>query len=202
MSAATTLHLVRHASYGLLGHTLAGRSPGHHLSPQGQREAEAVADDLAARPLALVVAGPLERAHETAAPIAGRHRLPVGQEPGFDEIAFGAWTGCRFAELEGRPEWVAFNQFRSVAPVPGGETMLAVQARAVTAMLRLRAAWPGAEIAVVSHADVLKAVLAALLGMPLDLCRRLEIAPASRSVVMLADTDAQVQGIGLPSSRP
>jgi len=200
VTAPTTLHLIRHASYGLLGHTLAGRSPGHRLSQDGQREAAAIADDLAIRPLAAVIAGPLERAQETAAPIATRHRLTVASDPGFDEIAFGEWTGCRFDDLAGLPEWQAFNRLRSVAAVPGGESMLAAQARAVAALMRLRAAWPGAEIAVVSHADVLKSVLASLLGMSLDLCRRLEIAPASRSVVVLHDHDAQVLGIGLPPS--
>ena len=200
MSAATTVHLIRHASYGLLGHTLAGRAPGHHLSPDGRCEAEAVASDLADRPLASVLAGPLERAQETAAPIAARHRLRATSDPGFDEIAFGEWTGCRVADLAGRPEWQAFNQFRSMAAVPGGESMLAAQARAAAALMRLRAAWPGAEIAVVSHADVLKSVLAALLGMPLERCRRLELAPASRSVVVLHDSDAQVLCVGLPPS--
>lgn len=200
MTAATIVHLIRHASYGLLGHTLAGRSPGHHLSLQGQREAAALADDLAACRLEAVVAGPLERAQETAAPIAARHRLIVASNPGFDEIAFGAWTGRRFDELAELPDWQAFNRFRGVAVVPGGESMLAAQARAVTALMRLRADWPGAEIAVVSHADVLKSVLASLLGMPLDLCRRLEIAPASRSVVALHDNDAQVLCVGLPPS--
>ncbi len=78
--------------------------------------------------------------------------------------------------------------------------MPAVQARAVAALMRLRADWPGAEIAVISHADVLKSVLAALLGVPLDLCRRLELAPASRSVVALHDSDAQVLCVGLPPS--
>lgn len=200
MTAATTVHLIRHASYGLLGHTLAGRSPGHRLSPEGRREAAALADGLAERPLEAVVAGPLERAQETATPIAARHRLIVAENPGFDEIAFGAWTGRRFDDLAELPEWQAFNRFRSVATVPGGEAMLTVQARAVAALMRLRADWPGAEVAVVSHGDVLKSVLAALLGMPLDLCRRLEIAPASRSVVALHDNDAQVLCVGLPPS--
>ena len=200
MTAPTTLHLIRHATYGLLGNTLAGRSPGHHLGPEGRLQAEAVAIDLAERPLTAVIASPLERAQETAAPIAAQHGLAVAIDPRLNEVAFGDWTGARFDDLAERADWQAFNAFRSMAPVPGGESMLNVQARAVAALLRLRAAWPGAEIAVVSHGDVVKAMLAHLLGIPLDLFRRLDIAPASRSVVVLHDGDAQVLGVNLPPS--
>ncbi len=198
MTAPTTLHLIRHATYGLIGNTLAGRSPGHHLGPEGRRQAEAVAADLAGRQLAAVVASPLERAQETAAPIAARHGLTVAIDPGLNEVAFGQWTGAGFGDLASRADWQAFNSFRSMAPVPGGESMLDAQARAVATLLRLRAAWPGAEIAVVSHADVVRAMLAHLLGISLDLFHRLDIAQASRSVVMLHDGDAQVLGVNLP----
>lgn len=201
MTAPTTLHLIRHATYGLVGNTLAGRSPGHHLGPEGRRQAEAVAADLARRPLAAVVASPLERTQETAAPIAARHGLTVAIDPGLNEVAFGHWTGARFDDLAGRADWQAFNSFRSMASVPGGESMLDAQARAVAALLRLRAAWPNAEVAVVSHADVVRAMLAHLLGISLDLFHRLDIAPASRSVVILHDGDAQVLGVNLPPSQ-
>jgi probable phosphoglycerate mutase len=87
--------------------------------------------------------------------------------------------------------------FRSTAAVPGGETMLAVQARAVAAVLRLAAAWPEREVVVVSHADVIKAVLAHVLGMPLDLLRRIEVAPGSMSLVALHGDDARVIGMNL-----
>lgn len=201
MTAPTTVHLIRHATYGLVGNTLAGRSPGHHLGSEGRRQAEAVAADLARQPLAAVVASPLERAQETAAPIAARHGLTVAIDPGLNEVAFGHWTGARFDDLAGRADWQAFNSFRSMAPVPCGESMLDAQARAVAALLRLRAAWPNAEVAVVSHADVVRAMLAHLLGISLDLFHRLDIAPASRSVVILHDGDAQVLGVNLPPSQ-
>ena len=65
-----------------------------------------------------------------------------------------------FDDLASQPEWQAWNACRGLARVPGGESMLDVQARAVSAMLRLRAAWPEGEIVIVSHADVIKAILA------------------------------------------
>ncbi len=80
--------------------------------------------------------------------------------------------------------------------------MLDAQARVVGALLRLRARWPGAELAVVSHGDIIKVVLAHVLGSPLDLLRRIELAPASRSIIVLGDRDATVSGMNLPADPP
>ena len=117
---------------------------------------------------------------------------------GLDELDLGAWTGARFGTLHGDPRFRAFNVFRGSAPVPEGESMLAVQARAVGTVLRLRQAHPDATLALVSHADVIKAILVHFLAMPLDLMRRIELVPASRSVLTLYDEDAVVQAVNLP----
>lgn len=195
---ATTFHLIRHGTYPLLGHVLGGRSAGHSLDAAGRAQAEALAEALAVRPIRAVVSSPLERTRETAAPIAARHGLAVAIEPDLNEIDFGEWTGAAFDELHARPAWRAFNLFRSSTPIPGGETMLAAQARAMAALLRLRAAYPEGDVAVVSHGDVVKAILAHFLGVSLDLFRRFEISPASRSVVVMHAEDAQVLAVNLP----
>jgi probable phosphoglycerate mutase len=210
---ATLFHLVRHASHDRGDHVLVGRGPAA-LSAEGRREAEAVAAVLAAGAagpsgmggtasasplLAAVFSSPQERAQQTAVAIAARAGLTVVAEPGLDELDFGAWTGMPFDALAGDPRWRAFNTFRSAAPIPEGETMLAVQARAVAAVLRLRAAWPDAALALVSHADVLKAILAHFLGMPLELMRRIELAPGSRSELVVYEEDAVVRGMNLPA---
>lgn len=198
--SATTFHLVRHASHDLLGKVLVGRGP-VSLNAAGQAEAEAVAAALADAALGAVVSSPQERSLQTAGPIAARAGLEVQQDPGLDELDLGAWTGARFGSLHGDARWRAFNVFRGSAPVPGGEDMLAVQARAVACLLRLQAAFPDRAVAVVSHADVIKAVLVHFLGMPLDLMRRIEVAPASRSVVTLYQEDAVVKAVNLPPTR-
>jgi len=195
--SGTVFHLVRHASHDLLGKVLVGRGP-VSLSATGLAEAETVAAALAKAGLAAVVSSPRERALQTAGPIAARSGLEVIADPSLDELDLGEWTGARFGSLHDDPRWRAFNLFRGSTPVPGGEDMLAVQARAVALLLRLRAAHPGGAVAVVSHADVIKAVLVHFLGMPLDLMRRLEVAPASRSVVTLYPEDAIVQAVNLP----
>jgi broad specificity phosphatase PhoE len=195
---ATTVHLIRHASYDLLGRVIAGRQPGHALNAAGRAEAARLAETLKARALVAILSSPIERAQETARIIAAPHRLDVLTEPDLTEIEFGAWTGMSFADLDKQPGWAAFNVFRSTAPIPGGETMLAAQARAVAALTRLTARYPGAEFAVVSHGDIIKAILAHALGTPLDLLRRIEIDPASRSVIALQERDLRVLGVNLP----
>jgi len=191
---ATTFHLVRHASYALLDNALGGRAP-HPLSEGGRLQAARLANVFAGQAIAAIVSSPVERARETASVLAARLERKLEIEPDFAEIDFGPWTGARFVDLQPDPAWQAWNAFRSSAGVPGGETMLAVQARAVAGIMRLARLHPDADLVVVSHADVVKAVLAHFMGSPLDLLRRFEIAPASISRLMLFEADAKVLAI-------
>ncbi len=168
------------------------------LSPEGHAQAGRIAATLAARPLAAILASPQRRAHETAFPIAARHGLPVTTEPGLDEIDFGAWSGAPFDTLDTDPRWHAWNRHRSLAACPGGETMLAAQARGLACLARCAAAWPGAEIVLVSHQDLLKAILAHLLGLSLDHLDRFDLDPASRTPITLEADTARVHALNLP----
>jgi len=194
----TTLHLVRHAAHALLGRRLTGRMGGVGLSEEGREQTEALAAALATRPIAAVFSSPLQRARETAAPIAARLGLAVVKEPGLDEIDFGAWSGKSFAELEADPAWGEWNRFRSVTRCPGGESMLEAQARALATVTRLGAAYPAGEVVLVSHQDILKALLAHLLGIPLDFLHRLAFDVAHRAVVVLGRDFVRVDGLNLP----
>ena len=194
----TTLHVLRHADYSQIGRTLAGRTPGYGLSDQGRAQVSALATRLADEPIAAVYASPVQRAMETATPIAERLGLFVTTEPGLEEIDFGTWMGAAFDELRTREGWGTWNRFRSQAAAPGGEAIIDVQARAIGAVRRARAAHRGQAIVLVSHADVVKTILLHFLGMPLDLMRRIDVAPASRSVIALDDEDAKVLSINLP----
>lgn len=190
----TRFSLVRHGSYDLLDVALGGRAA-HPLNATGRAEAARLAAALGGQ---AVVASPVRRAQETAQPIAAALGLILETDPAFAEIDFAGWTGATFADLRGASGWHDWNAFRSMAQVPGGEAMLAVQARAVAAIARLAAVWPDGEVVVVSHGDVIKAILAHLLGAPLDLLRRIEVGPGSISRVLLTGDDARVLGINLP----
>lgn len=195
---ATTVHLVRHAAHGLLGRVLTGRLPSIPLSPAGQEQAERLAEHFASLPLRGVISSPLERARATAQPIADRHGLDVLVENDFTEIDFGEWTGQEFDALHARPDWQAWNRLRSLALPPGGEGMLQAQSRALAALAHLRRAHPDGDVVVVSHADVLKAILAHVLGIPIDLMQRVELDPASRSSVVFSNDDLRVLSVNLP----
>jgi broad specificity phosphatase PhoE len=189
---AALFHLVRHGAYELLDHALGGRGA-YPLSPQGREQAERVGAALAPRRPVGVVSSPVSRARETADLIARRLDLEVELEPAFSEINFADWTGARFQDLGSDPTWHAWNGFRSTAAVPGGEGMLAVQGRAIAGLVRH--ARSDGELVIVTHADIIKAMLMHFLGAPLDLMRRLEIGPGSISQLLLLPDDARVLAI-------
>ncbi len=173
-----------------------GRTPGVALSAEGEAQAAALADRFAGMGIGAVLSSPIDRARQTAAAIAADS---VEIDAGLNEIDFGDWTGAEFAALEGQPAWEDWNRHRSIARCPGGETMMAAQDRAVATVMRAGAR-PERQIVLVSHQDVLKAVLAHFLGMSLDHLDRFALDPASRSIITLfADGSGRVDGINLPS---
>jgi probable phosphoglycerate mutase len=180
MSPVTLVLLVRHGVTATTGVVLPGRRPGLHLSDAGRRQAEALAQRLGALPrLAAVYTSPLERARETAAPIARARRLRPRVERGLLEIDIGAWAGLRIARARRRREWKAVQQHPSGFRFPGGESFVEMQARVTETLQRLVTRHRGRAVVAVSHADPIKAAVAHAVGMPLDLFQRLVIGPAS-----------------------
>jgi len=139
-----------------------------------------------------VYTSPLERAIETAEPIARRQGLEFQQVPEIGEIHIGEWQGLTMQELDKREDWRRFNTFRSGTRAPGGELMLETQTRMVRQLDRLCAKHPDEIVALVSHGDPLRSALAYFLGIPLDLVLRFEVSPASLSIVQIHDWGARV----------
>lgn len=193
----TRILLIRHGSTDLLGHVLYGRASGVHLNSEGLRQAELIGQSLKQQySLDAVYSSPLERALETAKPIARACGKPVFVDERITEIDFGEWVGKSFRELDAIESWMSFNKQRSTSWAPGGESMLEVQARAWRAIQAAgRIDNPGGTIAMISHGDVIRCVLLLLLGMPLDHIHRLEIAPGSVSEVVFGDHDPLVKTI-------
>jgi broad specificity phosphatase PhoE len=190
----TTFLLVRHAAHDLLGKAMAGRAPGVALNEQGRLQAEALVGWLSAKTIAAIYSSPQQRAQETAAPLAAHRGLTVQVDHAFDEIDFGDWTGLPFERLRAEGErWRTWVEQKSIACPPGGEPFAQVQRRAMAGMERLANSHPEETLVVVSHADILKAVLAGILGMSLDHLERFEIAPASLSIVVTGQDWSQVK---------
>ncbi|HQU26042.1 MAG TPA: histidine phosphatase family protein [Acidimicrobiales bacterium] len=188
MARPTTFVLVRHGATSTTGQVLPGRAPGLHLSEAGRAQAEAAAAAIARmrpRPRALYVS-PLERAKETAAPIATALSLRAGVERGLNECDFGAWTGQRLTSLARRAEWRTVQHAPSSFRFPEGESFAEMQLRVWSTLERLAARHRGQSVVCVSHADPIKAAVTFALGVPLDLFQRTVVSPASLSVVTLS----------------
>ena len=180
----TTLVLVRHGVTEETGPILSGRRPGIGLSDKGRSQAEAAGRRLADLPVAAVYSSPLERCRQTAEAVAAPHGLPVTDAPGLFEADYGDWSGRKIEELRGTDLWKLVQVTPSAVRFPGGESVREMQSRIISAVEGIVAAHPGQIVVAASHADPIKAVVAAAAGMPLDLLQRLVISPCSVSALL------------------
>ena len=178
--------LVRHGKTPSTGTLLPGQAGGLHLADEGRAQAERAAERIAGlsrRPVA-VYASPLERTRETAAPIARALGLRTRNEWGLVECDVGDWTGSKLQRLAKLPAWSTVQRWPGGFRFPGGESFAEVAQRSTEAVLRLVAAHPGQTVVAVSHADPIKAIVAAAAGVPLDLFQRLVVSPCSVTALL------------------
>ncbi|MFE3514393.1 histidine phosphatase family protein [Streptomyces sp. NPDC059166] len=185
-----TLILVRHGrSTANTSGVLAGRTPGVSLDERGAEQAAALPGRLSALTLAAAVSSPLQRCRETLQPLLdARPDLPLHTEDRISECDYGDWSGRKLAELSDEPLMKVVQQHPSAAAFPGGESMRAMQARAVEAVREWNdriAAEHGDDAAYVmcSHGDIIKAIVADALGMHLDLFQRVQADPCSVTAI-------------------
>jgi probable phosphoglycerate mutase len=178
--------LVRHGVTPTTGVKLPGRAPGLHLSERGRAQAAAAAQRIAAlsKVPTAVYASPLERTRETAAPIARALGLRVRNAPDLIEVDVGQWTEAPLKRVTRSPQWPLVHRWPAGFRFPGGESFAEMSVRAMETVLELVTEHPGQTIVAVSHADTIKAVVAAAAGMPLDLMQRLVISPCSISAIL------------------
>jgi probable phosphomutase (TIGR03848 family) len=185
-----TLILLRHGrSTANTAGLLAGRAPGVALDDLGREQAAALPARLAPLSPAVAVTSPLQRCRETLAPLTdARPELAVHTEHRINECDYGDWTGRKLTELSGEALMATVQQHPSAAAFPGGESMRAMQARAVEAVRDWNArieAEHGADACYLmcSHGDIVKSVVADALGMHLDLFQRISVSPCSVTVI-------------------
>ncbi|MET9954658.1 histidine phosphatase family protein [Streptomyces sp. NPDC006339] len=185
-----TLILVRHGrSTANTSGVLAGRTPGVALDERGAAQAAALPGRLAGVPLAAVVTSPLQRCRETVRPLLdARPGLPLHTEERISECDYGDWSGRKLAELMDEPLMEVVQAHASAAAFPGGESMRAMQARAVDAVRdwneRIETGHGEDAVYVMcSHGDIIKSLVADALGLHLDLFQRIHVDPCSLTVI-------------------
>lgn len=186
----TTVLFVRHGLTALTGPVLTGWTPGVHLDDRGRAQVAALGARLRAVPLAAIVTSPLERCRETADELlAGRDPAPpLHVDERLGEVRYGSWTGRELKELRKEALWRVVQGRPSAAVFPDGEGLAAMAARASEAVLDWNARLgPDATYAVVSHSDVIKALVADALGLHLDGFQRIVVDPASLTVIRYAE---------------
>ena len=175
----------------MIGKRITGRLPGVNINAEGEQQARCLVR-LAAD---VIVSSPMERAIQTATPLAEHLSLPIQIDGAFSEVDFGEWSGKTIPELLAIPEWKLFNQFRSSVRLPGGESMLDVQRRVSEGLSRLSKVYSEKTVAVFSHADVIKAAVSHYAGAPIDLMDRIEIHPASVTRIQLFDWGPKISSV-------
>jgi probable phosphomutase (TIGR03848 family) len=181
-----TVILVRHGENDWVKkHRLAGWIEGVHLNKNGRSQAKDAAKRLAKLPIKSVYSSPVTRCLETAEYIAKSHKLDIVELDDVGEVRYGDWEGKKIKKLAKKPEWQAVQHYPSRFQFPSGEALREVQFRAVQTIEKLSAAHQDDYIIIVSHADLIKLVLAHYLGVHLDLFQRIVISPASVSILAL-----------------
>jgi broad specificity phosphatase PhoE len=174
-----TIFMVRHASHALLDRVLAGREVDVPLNETGWHEAEALAETVSAFAITHVQSSPRRRAYETAGALGRRLGLPIDIVPALDEVDFGAWAGRSFADLNGDVLWATWNSVRSGVRAPGGECIEEVLARVMEHLTRFSEANADARVLMVTHAEIIRALVLMRQGLPLRDWRSVDVAPAS-----------------------
>ena len=181
---STVIIMVRHGKTPSTGKLLPGRAAGLHLSDVGQSEALEVAQRLCKlTKVSAIYASPLERAKETAAPIAKVLNKKVIINRGLLECDFGTWTGKELGKLMKLPEWSNVQRSPSTFRFPSGESFTEMQTRITSTLDDLRKKHAGGVIICVSHADPIKAAVAHAMGTHLDLFQRIVISTCSVSAI-------------------
>lgn len=175
--------LIRHGLAEYKPGHLYGWTPGVHLSDAGRDQAKKLAERLEVIKLDALYSSPLERCQETAEAIVAGRRLEIQTMDDLGEVRYGKWQGKSFKSLMKLPLWRTVQLTPSQVTFPDGESLLDLQRRGIAAVEAIRARHKRGVVAAVSHADMIKAIVAHYLGMHLDLFQRLHVEPASVTAI-------------------
>jgi broad specificity phosphatase PhoE len=191
--------LIRHGENDFLKQ---GRLPGHlpdiHLNKRGHEQAALLAESLKALPIRAIYASPLERAVETAEPLAQALGLDIQLRTGLKDTDVGKWQGLHLKKLRKLAMWKLVQEQPSMVRFPGGESFLELQTRLVNEIDGIREGHKPRDIlAVVFHSDPIKLVLAHFIGLPLDNFQKFGVSAGSVSVLMVGKSGGFLTALNL-----
>jgi broad specificity phosphatase PhoE len=157
------------------------------LTPNGMKQALQVAEALSQIPIKIIFSSPMRRTADTAARIQAACKAELCMDARLKEGSFGSWEGLTRAEViergdQDRKNLALWEADPSIAP-PGGESIENIQKRMISLADELYGEFSGSSVVLVSHVGPIKALLAAVLGAPLQTSRRLFLDPCTISVV-------------------
>jgi broad specificity phosphatase PhoE len=192
------IYLIRHGENDSIGKYLPGRMPEVHLNETGKKQAEIIRKSLANNGIQAIIASPLERAVETAQPLAETLHLNIQLEPDLMEMEAGTLTGKPFPELKRAREWKLIRKDPVINGYPGGEDFLSAQIRLWSVITRIREDQPeDAIVAVFSHADCIKLIIVYAMQIPLPCFPRLAVDTASLSILGFKKETIWLGGLNL-----
>jgi probable phosphomutase (TIGR03848 family) len=197
-----TFLLIRHGENDFVKKgRLAGRLPEVHLNEKGRKQALALAEKLASAPIKAIYSSPLERAIETAEPLAKAMGLEIIPRPGLLETDCGEWQGQTVKRLARLKLWKMLHQAPSLFRFPGGESVTECQQRMVREIEALRQLHALDDLVVcVGHSDPLKELVAFYIGLPLDHFQRLSISPASITALRIVEDGSHLLTLNYDTS--
>ncbi|MEI6648766.1 MAG: histidine phosphatase family protein [Actinomycetes bacterium] len=189
------VYLVRHAHSTANGRgILAGRVPGVALSERGQAEAELLAKRLEALSLDLVISSPLQRCIETIAPFRRSSKRTIFRKDArIQEMDYGTWSGKKLKYLATLRLWNQIQAHPASVRFPEGESFLEMSLRANSAVMDAKA--QGKSIAIISHGDVIKSIIAHHVGLTVDDLQKFIVDPASISTIILTDHGSLIMSL-------
>ena len=191
--------LIRHGANESLGKFLPGRLPGIHLNEEGKDQASRIAESLALKHVNAIYASPLDRTMETAAPLSARIGVEIIPDNGLMEMDSGTLTGIPFKELKKIPEWQSIRNSPAQNRFPGGESFIDASDRVWQCIQRIQKDQPDdALVAIFSHSDMIKMIVASAVQIPLSRFPGLVIYPASLTILGFFKDTFWLGGLNIP----
>ena len=190
--------LIRHGENNWVGKRLAGRTPGVHLNENGRKQAEAISNLLDRLPFNAIYSSPLERAVETAQPLADKISLTINVEENLQEIDFGSWQGKTMKQLRRLKLWKTVQTEPESMTFPGGELLHSAQKRLASCLMAINKKHSDQDlVACFSHSDLIRLLVAHFLNMPLNAFQRISIDTTSITSIIIAAEHIHVPYINL-----